>query len=273
MKTLLTIDWDFFVPEKPSYDLGHQESNFFLHIWQSQMHLEEAMKTTGLEETFWECLVRHVDLKKTRGLFVSDSHVFAYSLMDNDCELIINIDAHHDCWKQNHPGQVHCQDWLRVALTRGVAARKRKAIWIRPRWVTKYWKDVPPRFKQLTVENKLDAIPSDAEISTIHICRSGCWTPPWLDRKFIAFVRGAYKHSRKLYPIDIQKEIGQGEYRTVLLPRYTREKWTQIKRNWNRMKIDLKLIESMQKEGKIPNNTVPTGVENGSKKEILDGAD
>ena len=28
------------------------------------------------------------------------------------------------------------------------------------------------------------------EVAAIHICRSGAWTPPWLDAKFYNFVQG-----------------------------------------------------------------------------------
>jgi hypothetical protein len=34
-----------------------------------------------------------------------------------------------------------------------------------------------------------ESIPTGIEVAAVHICRSGAWTPPWYDVKFLKFVR------------------------------------------------------------------------------------
>ena len=56
-KLLVTIDWDYWVPEKLEWDMGHRESQFFLEaIWAFRGQLIEHMKTTGEELAFWDHL-------------------------------------------------------------------------------------------------------------------------------------------------------------------------------------------------------------------------
>ena len=62
----------------------------------------------------------------------------------------------------------------------------------------------------------------------LHVCRSGCWTPPWLDEAFVAFV--------KAYGKDLKKAnlLQNGE-------------WNPLKARWS--KADLK--KALANEAKI----------------------
>jgi hypothetical protein len=39
-------------------------------------------------------------------------------------------------------------------------------------------------------------------VDAVHVCRSGCWTAPWLDLKFLKFVEDS-----KLQPFKLQTGI------------------------------------------------------------------
>ena len=53
VKTLLTIDFDMFVPEKPEWDIGHNESRIYLKmLWGTRVYLMDLMKTDGNEVVF-----------------------------------------------------------------------------------------------------------------------------------------------------------------------------------------------------------------------------
>ena len=183
MKTLLTVDWDFFVPIDPMLDLAHREASIFLNmLWQARLGLREQIKTNGTEKGFWK---RFGCLADNAGpTWVSDSHMFAHNLLAG-IDHVILVDAHHDCWNQAKKGQVECSDWLRVWLQGG---KKRRATWIRSDW-SKDLFDVPNDLRdKMSLHTDVDSL-GIGRIDRVHVCRSGCWTPPWTDRQFIEFVK------------------------------------------------------------------------------------
>ncbi len=63
MRTLITIDWDFHIPEDLFWDLGHRESLFFLSaVWSIRMGLYHRIKPTGTEKQLWDWLRARVNL-------------------------------------------------------------------------------------------------------------------------------------------------------------------------------------------------------------------
>ena len=183
MKTLLTVDWDFFVPIDPMYDLAHQEAPIFLNLlWQARQGLRNFIKTNGIQEGFWN---RLGGIAEGAGpTWVSDSHLFAHSLLSG-IDHVILVDAHHDCWNQAKKGQVECSDWLRVWLQGG---KRRKATWVSPDWSKDHFsvpKDLCDKLTRVSWGDSWGV----KHIDRVHVCRSGCWTPPWLDGEFIKFVQ------------------------------------------------------------------------------------
>jgi hypothetical protein len=193
MKTLLSVDWDYFVPERPEYDLSHSESPIFLDmVWRSRSGLLDHIKTTGTEEGFWDRLGGSMD--GVGPTYVSDSHMYAYRLLLSGVDHVILVDAHHDCWKEGRKDHVYCHNWLRVWLAGG---KHRRVTWIQPEW-SKGIFEVPKDLRKLVAtESEIKG-----KIDMVHVCRSGCWTPPWLDKQFIQFV-----DSRKSLKINMQGEL------------------------------------------------------------------
>jgi hypothetical protein len=186
-KVFISIDWDYFVPEKLEWDFGHQEKRLFLDfIWKTRFNVFHSMRTNGLETNFWKALKKHYVLTPPM-VDVSDSHVDAW-----DCnglhyaDILILVDRHHDVYTKPKDSNIDCGNWVWQWLN---GDRKRRVYWLAPPDVIST--DMPEEMKKRFVIFKGD--PSDMPVLKsivvgLHICRSGCWTPPWLDSAFKRFV-------------------------------------------------------------------------------------
>jgi hypothetical protein len=186
-KTLLTIDWDFFVPEKPEWDLGHREALFFRTVaWAARANLFGVMKTNGEEANFWDQFPN--ELVDVESLVVTDSHLWAFNAADAIfAEHVILVDAHHDAWEWDGR-KIEAHNWLRAWLE---VDPSRSATWVFPD------SHGGPRDFGLPGDigriepvawGKFQATTDRDRIEAVHVCRSSCWTPPWLDGEFVKFV-------------------------------------------------------------------------------------
>jgi hypothetical protein len=96
-----------------------------------------------------------------------------------------------------------CHNWVRRWL---IKDRRRQLVWVKPAH-SKFNMPVLGRVMrhQVTVVKGLEAfddfaIPVDetAVITAVHVCRSGCWTPPWTDAAFAGLIEDS-----ELWP-DVQ---------------------------------------------------------------------
>ena len=232
MKTLLTVDWDFFCEEKPEWDIGHQESLLFLKmLWGTRIGLMDQMKTDGNEVDFWQ------NFKGVKFLFptwVSESHAYAYSCLAGVSRVVL-FDAHHDCWEGDnlHSDKtakgVFCHNWLRTWLLKG---KNRKATWVKPKWqdACELPKDMKKRVDVVVYSKGMDLGLKGSIIP--HICRSGCWVPPWLDRAFLGFVEGFRGTMEMVVPMQ------DGEWNPL------KERWTA--ENFVQYSKQEKMIQAMR---------------------------
>jgi len=149
---------------------------------------------------------------------------------------IITVDAHHDMWgsdgimgsnlfemlvsKEQPKGTIACHNWLRKYLSR---QSDTLAYFVQTDWGKEIFKRPEPNDPIYTdlwdrVEERW---PEEADITCIHICRSGCWTPPWLDEQFLTFV-----HDPALPTVSLQEDEWD-----PMISRWTEEmeagiKWT-----------------------------------------------
>lgn len=187
MRTLVTVDFDFFVPEEADWDLGHQENLLFLKmLWGTRGGLIDKMRTTGEEKGFWKLLRGQGRFK--RRMWVSDSHLYAF-VVSVGFDRVVSFDAHHDCWESSRKGSVMCDDWLRVWLEE---KKGRRATWVRPDWLKKGLCELPKDMTgRVDVVHGLKGLDLGLDgLVSVHVCRSGCWVPPWLDGAFSGFVEG-----------------------------------------------------------------------------------
>jgi hypothetical protein len=171
--------------------MGHQESLIHLDmLWSTRYALRDKMVTSGEEDGFWNIITSHLKFHAGITPHVSDSHAYGYHAAQG-CEGVIIADAHHDCW-DSADGQVGCDNWLRVWLKE---VPTRWAIWVYPEHAKRigapsFPEDMADQLTAVKWEDfKKDhsLIPRHEAIGAAHVCRSGCWTPPWLDHKFIDF--------------------------------------------------------------------------------------
>lgn len=239
MKTLVSIDFDMFVPEKPEWDFGHRESLMYLKmLWATRVGLINEMKTTGSEIEFWE---QFKDVKFRMPTWVSDSHSYAYTLLAGVSRVVL-FDAHHDCWEGDSLGVdkedqgVYCHNWLRVWLEGG---KGRKAVWVKPGWqdACTLPKDMKKRVEVVTYSKGMD-LGLQGSVG-LHVCRSGCWVPPWLDKAFLAFVGAS---ARGLEGIRV---LQNGE-------------WNPMTERWSKKDLDNALVAEAQIQAKMKEMRVLT---------------
>lgn len=177
-RILVTVDWDYFVREDPMWDLGHLENLLFLkYIWISRGSLMDKMLTNGRQDGFWD----RIALRGFPFVSVSDSHAYAWTVAAKmKANEIVSFDAHHDCWEEDE--RVECHNWLRAWLKCG---RHRKATWVRP---DHHCGEVPPDMESRLSVSDVEPVLDLKDVVAVHVCRSGCWVPPWLDAEFCRFV-------------------------------------------------------------------------------------
>jgi hypothetical protein len=216
---LLTIDWDFFWREDPSWDFGHRESGPFWDttIWQVRavggsmtgfdLRAEMEKGIDPKPEDFWKLIQNAGFNLKDAELTVSDSHMHAAEAFIghiNECDRIVNFDAHHDIaypqpfckdykyvrglWKK---GMAEAGSWLGLLLH--VFDFNTDIVY--PSW--KGMLDGKPRIREARNVN-FHVFGNGSQISggdvlALHIAKSPCWSPPWGDERFVSFVREAEK--------------------------------------------------------------------------------
>lgn len=188
--------------------MGHRDGgNIFLNeLWYSRalgFALNELPlpDTTGLEEKFWE----RFKFSKNTTLYYADSHARIYNeeIYKNISETY-SFDAHHDCGYSNPNneverkehlqhwlavGQVSCQDW---AIAYELIHNIRVKVFY-PKWKVKDFKCKPAKLEvnpiipiEMFEDDEKPVI--NKKFDRIFLCRSGGWTPSWLDAKFDKFV-------------------------------------------------------------------------------------
>lgn len=224
----LSVDFDFFVREDPSWDWGHRERPLFRDmLWeyraqdlmvrgldpQKEMSLERFARPKPWE--FWSELERlGYDFSETSRVVVADSHLWAArTFVDNwpgkvqpGTRTLVHFDAHHDLAyskdlaRQCITGEfVDCTSWHSYVLSYW---KHLKSKIVYPEWLgidewgehkvnvegTKWRQEIDNRVTAGTWGDKFVAR-SAGKVDVVFICRSGSWVPSWLDEEFVQFVK------------------------------------------------------------------------------------
>ena len=196
MKTLLSIDFDFFIREDPKWDFGHNEANeiFMNAAWLARYLSIDLYKETNIK--------RYADfnpkdiISKLKWLgfklenprvVIADSHKHAYNETKKlkECR-IFNFDAHHDYWDDEQ--KVSCANWL---LKSEFSHYTKELTWIPPSWLRKFDYELPQssRIETLFCDTLEENQFKNIKVDTIFLCRSGCWVPPHHDLEFFKMVK------------------------------------------------------------------------------------
>lgn len=245
MTKLLCVDWDFFCPSREGdptltngwalWDWGHREDNmaFYDVVWLVRAAAfarakEPRPMSSGEEDTFWS----RFRFKPTAKLYYAESNVQAlHTLVKRGVDEVWLFDAHHDSgYGENSvlnimkTGRIDCGQWMIDYGMRGARLHMRY-----PRW--KPWGLRGEPKPQIKLDRKLDDGKPLANVTfdRVFVCRSGAWSPPWLDDKFHAFIAAA----------PVQKRVPV----TPLVPRKwdeaALEKWVEAQKHFfeNRDKV------------------------------------
>jgi len=198
-KCLLSVDWDYFIYTR-NYCGSYIESNRSLvDLWykryiQAKARGEDIRKAFLLSadvDGFWAKIKEYFKFADNIRILISDSHALSYQMaVENNCKSVYLFDAHADLGYGGLSSlnfEVNCSNWLGKLL-------KDKHIQEAHIFYSPYTIEKPEHFKQMnSIYNiryrKFDELDDNcAEVSAIHICRSGAWTSPWLDGRFYQFV-------------------------------------------------------------------------------------
>jgi hypothetical protein len=216
MINVLSVDWDYFLPDATDWDWSHNEENsiFYDFVWETRAGAanlktgkracEEYRPNKSLLGGFWENLVTLPPFS----LAIAETHGDAYRflrMIGIKGVRLVNFDAHHDCWWNNmgKSNEVNCGSWVYHAMKNGM--------------IDRYDIHYPPHMKrEENIEDGITWPKGDNYDDKVHvyyhgvkkslprrfhyifICRSSCWCPPWADREFLKFV-GYWKTYRELW--------------------------------------------------------------------------
>ena len=195
MKTLLTIDWDFFVPEDRALDMGHKEAPFFINeMWAirtlSNPDLKSILKTNSLEKSFWSWIKsKGFQFSLDTPVTVTESHLHAINI---PADKIYSFDAHSDLGYHiefNNLKQLlaayqtlDCGNWLGYQALKGADVT---VVWSpNTNEDHNHFEKILEWIPNAKILHQASLDTEPRPIDHIHLCRSGAWTPPWLDKKF-----------------------------------------------------------------------------------------
>lgn len=198
-RCLLSIDWDYFIYTQDKWGSYIENTKSLLDSWykryiQAKAQGEDLQKAFGLSpevDEFWGKIKQCFEFTGDTKTYVSDSHAFSYEIAkENHCQAVYMFDAHADLGYGELSAldfEVNCSNWLGKLLKE--EAVKEAYIFYSP-----YTTEKPDYFQPVNSMYKVkycdfnDLTGKTITVPAVHICRSGAWTPPWLDRKFYQFV-------------------------------------------------------------------------------------
>jgi len=198
-KCLLSIDWDYFIyTDKDNLGLYLENKRSLVDLWykryiQAKARGEDFQKAFHISEeldSFWDKIKKCFKFTDDIRVYVSDSHALSYKIAkENRCKTVCLFDSHSDLGYgglSSLNSEVNCSNWLGKLL-------KDKQITEAYIFYSPYTAEKPEYFKPMnSIYNigyyDLNSFDKPVEVPVIHICRSGAWTPPWLDDKFAQFI-------------------------------------------------------------------------------------
>jgi len=211
MKTILSIDWDYFIDatldQRMEYfpDGGNEELPDYLlfQIWvnryaSSLIHHNKYPESYNLRNcstdsdelnSLYGLLAECTFNKKGPGIIVAESHKAIAELIEDYDEPVnlINIDFHHDCFGvHKQDTSIDCGNWLQVLFQRGDI--------FRTTWVSRLDSQTSNCTGTIGIRRIIDTHITTIDdirpchLDAIFVCRSGTWSPPHLDDNFIEMV-------------------------------------------------------------------------------------
>lgn len=203
MKNVMSVDWDFFFPDAYDYWDGQgidETETYLINAWRDTDKKDFRLKSM---KSFWKTINKFFVLPKV--IHLSDSHKELYRLLKNDERLYL-FDSHHDCYNYNK--ETDCGNWGTHWLHKNKNTELNWISQLKARDTNNISYHIHNKAldKIMTISYKEFIQVSKGlkiEIDCLHICRSGCWSPPWFDDMFIKFAR-----QLGVPLINIEKRVG-----------------------------------------------------------------
>ncbi|NLY49275.1 MAG: arginase [Clostridiales bacterium] len=204
-KCLLSIDWDYFISEKKNNRCSFIENNrSLIDLWYKRYieakargeDIQDAFQLSSEWDKFWDSIKKHFRFGKNIKAYVSDSHALSYKIAkENNCSIVYLFDSHADLGYGGLSSldfEVNCSNWLGKLF-------KDKQIVRANIFYSPFTSEKPEHFKAINnIYNvgyykfsDLNELEKCVSVSAVHICRSGAWTPPWLDGMFVQFINAS----------------------------------------------------------------------------------
>ena len=199
-RSLLTIDWDYFMPYISKLNVSVLENKrnidkhwykMYLENKQKGIDITRSMKVGSIINNFWIRINEVFNISNKNKIIVSDSHKIAYKIADDyECDTVYNFDSHTDLGYGGIGSlifEVNCANWLGKLLKDNIIANAKIIL-------SPYSGEDKKYFEEINREYSIDYLSANEIkekpcVDIIHICRSGAWTAPWLDNQFYKFIR------------------------------------------------------------------------------------
>lgn len=213
----LSIDMDFFCREDPAWDWGHNETDSIFTSWIWPLRYGDRLLHDECDPRVhcdftpdlltWKLYKRGIDFaehasKRQVGYAASHKHAFDFFTRFDPPDMLVNLDAHHDCWPYKS-GDPHCGNWI-PALQQAWGP-KTQILQQYPKWkdpdldgpVHTLHEDVPEQYKPSKKGNYNPVAPGkwadnkwpkNMQLRHVFLCLSPVWVPPHFDRDFIRLV-------------------------------------------------------------------------------------
>lgn len=213
MSSLISIDWDYFMDYMKTWNGSYLENddNIQKH-WYKEYYkglsrgidITRNMNVGEEAEKFWHNIKSKVLFKKNTKILLTESHLAAYKIAkEQGVDSVYSFDSHSDLGYEGMDSfkfEVNCANWLGKLLDDKLI-REANVIY------GPYTNEYIDEFKEIndTYNVKylnIDDINCENPADIIHICRSGCWSAPWLDKKLMLFI---YESGFEFKNIDVKK--------------------------------------------------------------------
>jgi len=200
-KCLLSVDWDYFIFTRDNWGSYIENKKCLIDLWYKKYiqakargeEIMEAYRLTSELDGFWRRIRKQFGIAGDTKVYVSESHALSYKIAkENNCSSVYLFDSHADLGYGGLSSlnfEINCSNWLGKLLKDRIINEAR--IFYSP-----HTSERPEHFRQMNSlydirycsYKNLDNMKDSIVITAVHICRSGAWTPPWLDDRFVKFV-------------------------------------------------------------------------------------
>lgn len=197
-KTLLTIDWDYFIDASldvrdnifPRITEGFRDSIPDNSLWnhvKSKTHKLDMDAFERVYGAFYHCgqIADH-----PIALYASENHCEAYYIAKRmEVERVINLDFHHD---KGIASRMSCDSWMRVLSEENPGI---EYVWCRREDSVTTCFGAEVDYVPISFDNLVHFI-STASFNAVHFCRSDLYSPPIYDSMFGTMLQGMQESLR-----------------------------------------------------------------------------